>query len=52
MRTGGLSTNYKFFLRKMIEDLSILKKYFKYIYPFIYLYKIIIKIRTFYKFST
>lgn len=52
MRTGGLSTNYKFFLRKMIEDLSILRKYFKYTYPFIYLYKIIIKIRTFYKFST
>ena len=52
MRTGGLSSNYKFFLRKMIEDLFILKKYFKYTYPFIYLYKIIIKIRTFYKFST
>jgi glycosyltransferase involved in cell wall biosynthesis len=52
MRTGGLSTNYKFLLRKMIEDLSILRKYFKNTYAFIYLYKIIIKIRTFYKFST
>lgn len=51
MRTGGLSTNYKFFLRKMIEDLFILRKYFKTTYALIYLYKIVIKIRTFYKFS-
>ena len=50
MRTGGLSTSYKFFFRKMIEDLSILRKYFKNTYALIYLYKIIIKLRTFYKF--
>ena len=49
MKIGGLSTNYKFFLRKMIEDLRILRKYFKNTYALIYLYKIIIKIRTFYK---
>jgi glycosyltransferase len=49
MRTGGLSTNYKFFFKKMIEDLSILRKYFKKIFILIYLYKIIIKIKTFFK---
>jgi len=50
MRTGGLSTNYKFFFRKMSEDLIILRKYFKYTYTLIYLYKILIKIKTFFKF--
>jgi glycosyltransferase involved in cell wall biosynthesis len=47
MRTGGLSTSYKFFLQRIVEDLCILKKYFKNTFVLIYLYKIIIKIRTF-----
>jgi glycosyltransferase involved in cell wall biosynthesis len=46
MKTGGLSTNYKFFLLKMKEDLTILKKYFKITFLFIYMYKILIKLRT------
>jgi hypothetical protein len=46
MKTGGLSTNYKFFLIKMKEDLIILKKYFKITFLFIYMYKILIKFRT------
>jgi glycosyltransferase involved in cell wall biosynthesis len=46
MRTGGLSTSYKFFLLKMKQDLIILKKYFKITFLFIYLYKILIKLRT------
>lgn len=46
MRTGGLSTNYEFFLLKMKQDLVILKKYFKITFLFIYLYKILIKFRT------
>jgi glycosyltransferase involved in cell wall biosynthesis len=48
MRTGGLSTNYKFFFQKMTEDLSILRKYFKKTFALIYIYKIIIKIKTFF----
>ena len=46
MKTGGLSTNYKFFFRKMAQDIIILKKYFKFLFLFIYLYKIAIKLRT------
>ena len=46
MRTGGLSTNYRFLLLKMKQDLIILKKYFKITFLFIYLYKILIKLRT------
>jgi glycosyltransferase len=47
MKIGGLSTNPKFFLKKMIQDIIILRKYFKVLFLFVYLYKIIIKIRTF-----
>jgi glycosyltransferase len=47
MKTGGLSTNPKFFLKKMIQDILILKKYFKIIFLFIYLYKVFIKLKTF-----
>ena len=46
MKTGGLSTNYKSFLLKIKEDLIILKKYFKITFFFIYMYKILIKLRT------
>jgi glycosyltransferase involved in cell wall biosynthesis len=46
MKRGGLSTNYKFFLIKIKEDLIILKKYFKITFLFIYMYKILIKFRT------
>jgi glycosyltransferase involved in cell wall biosynthesis len=47
MKTGGLSTNPKFFFMKMMQDILILRKYFRAIYIFIYFYKILIKIRTF-----
>ena len=46
MKTGGLSTHPNFFFIKMIEDLIILKKYFKVFFIFIYLYKVLIKLRT------
>jgi hypothetical protein len=47
MKTGGLSTNYKFFLKKMREDILILRKYFKFIFMFVYFYKVLIKLKTF-----
>jgi glycosyltransferase len=47
MKTGGLSTNPKFFLKKMAQDILILKKYFKFLFIFVYLYKVLIKLRTF-----
>jgi glycosyltransferase len=47
MKTGGLSTNSKFFLRKMREDILILRKYFKFLFMFIYFYKVLIKFKTF-----
>lgn len=46
MKTGGLSTNYKFFLLKIKQDLIILKKYFKVMFLFIYFYKVLIKLFT------
>jgi glycosyltransferase involved in cell wall biosynthesis len=46
MRIGGISTNYKLFLLKMIQDIKILKKYFKITFGFIYIYKILIKLKT------
>jgi hypothetical protein len=49
MKTGGLSTNPNFFFIKMIEDIIILKKYFKVLFICIYLYKVLIKLRTFKK---
>jgi len=47
MKTGGLSTNPNFFFIKMMEDILILKKYFKVFFIFVYLYKLLIKLRTF-----
>jgi glycosyltransferase involved in cell wall biosynthesis len=47
MRTGGLSTNFKFFLLKIKQDLIILKNFFKITYGLIYLFKVLIKVRTF-----
>jgi glycosyltransferase involved in cell wall biosynthesis len=47
MKTGGLSTNPNFFFTKMKEDIMILKKYFKVFFIFVYLYKVLIKLRTF-----
>jgi hypothetical protein len=47
MKTGGLSTNPKFFLKKMSQDILILRKYFKFLFIFVYLYKVLIKFRTF-----
>jgi glycosyltransferase involved in cell wall biosynthesis len=47
MKTGGLSTNPKFFVKKMMQDILILRKYFKVFFIFIYLYKVLIKLKTF-----
>jgi glycosyltransferase involved in cell wall biosynthesis len=47
MKTGGLSTHPKFFLIKMLQDIIILRKYFKFFFIFIYLYKVISKFKTF-----
>jgi glycosyltransferase involved in cell wall biosynthesis len=47
MKTRGLSTNPKFFFIKMFQDILILRKYFKFFFIFIYLYKVIIKLETF-----
>jgi glycosyltransferase involved in cell wall biosynthesis len=47
MKTGGLSTHPKFFLIKMLEDMIILRKYFKFFFIFVYLYKVISKLKTF-----
>lgn len=44
MRTGGLSTNFKFALKKIFEDLIILKTFFKFYFFIFYLKKIFIKI--------
>lgn len=49
MKLGGLSTNPKFFIKKMIQDLNILKKYFKYSFVLIYVYKLLIKISNYKK---
>ena len=49
MKTGGLSTNPKFYTKKMIQDILILFKYFKFLFIFIYIYKIYIKIKTYTK---
>ena len=47
MKIGGLSTNPKFFLKKMTQDIFILRRYFKFLFIFVYLYKVFIKLRTF-----
>jgi glycosyltransferase len=47
MKIGGLSTNPKFFIKKMLQDILILRKYFKFLFAFVYLYKVLIKLRTF-----
>ena len=47
MKIGGLSTNPKFFIKKMLQDILILRKHFKFLFAFVYLYKVLIKLRTF-----
>lgn len=47
MKTGGLSTRYSLFIKKMLQDLLILKNHFGYSFLFIYIYKILLKIRNF-----
>jgi glycosyltransferase involved in cell wall biosynthesis len=44
MEYGGLSTSTKYLFRKIIEDLSILKKEFNYLFLLAWLYKILVKI--------
>ena len=45
MRTGGISSKIRNFKNKMIEDISIIKKYFLNFSVFIYLLKIIFKLK-------
>jgi len=47
MRVGGLSTNHKFILTKMKQDIIILKFFFKFTFLLVYLYKILIKLHTY-----
>ena len=49
MKTGGLSTNYRFFFKKFAEDLSIINSYFGYKFFLIYAKKIFIKLSGFYR---
>ena len=49
MKSGGLSTNPKFFLKKLFEDLKILKNYFKFFFLIVYFYKLLIKLKNFKK---
>lgn len=45
---GGISTSNKFILIKIIEDLIILKKNFPYIFIYIFLLKILSKVKSFF----
>ena len=47
MKKGGLSTRYSLFLRKMFQDLLILKKHFGFLFFGVYIYKILLKIKRF-----
>ena len=47
MKKGGLSTRYSLFVRKMFQDLLILKKHFGFLFFGVYIYKILLKIKQF-----
>ena len=49
MKIGGLSTNFNFLFKKIKEDIFILKSYFIYSFPILYLKKVFIKLRGFFK---
>lgn len=51
MKIGGLSTSRRFFFRKIVEDLTIIKSYFSYFFFSIYLKKILIKFSGFFYFN-
>ncbi len=44
MESGGASFSYKNFFKKLTEDLRIIYKHYKYLFLFIYFYKVFIKI--------
>ena len=46
MKMGGLSTNYKFFFKKMGQDILILIEHFKFLFLLVYIYKVFIKLKT------
>ena len=48
MKVEGLSTNRRFITKKITEDLKILFKYYSFFSIILYLYKIIIKIQSFF----
>ena len=47
MKKGGLSTRYSLVLSKMFQDLLILKKHFGKYFIFIYIYKVLLKVKNF-----
>jgi glycosyltransferase len=49
MEYGGLSTSIKYLIRKITEDISILKKEFNYLFLLVWFYKILIKTSGFLK---
>jgi hypothetical protein len=49
MEYGGLITSIKYLIRKITEDISILKKEFNYLFLLVWFYKILIKISGFIK---
>jgi len=51
MKTGGLSTNYRFFFKKLTEDLTIINSYFSYNFFFIYIKKILVKLGGFFNYN-
>ena len=44
MKIGGLSTSYRYFFKKIFEDLTIISSYFSYFFFLIYAKKIFIKL--------
>ena len=42
MKIGGLSTNFNFLFKKIKEDIFILKSYFIYSFPILYLKKFLL----------
>ena len=51
MKIGGLSTSYRYFFKKIVEDLTIISSYFRYFFFLIYAKKIFIKLSGFFCFN-
>ena len=51
MKIGGLSTSYRYFFKKIVEDLTIISSYFSYFFLLIYTKKIFIKLSSSFRFN-